>query len=435
MTSTTETPSPTTIVFGTDGWRARIADDYTFENVRRCADGVAHYVESRGEQAKGVVIAFDRRFASEHFAAAAAEVVLAHGIPVALAQHAVPTQMSSYEVVQRGCGRRHRHHRQPQPLGRQRLQGQGADRARPPGRRSSRPSRSGSPRTAATPWTAGRSPTPRRPGWSTASIRSRATSGSSARHDRPRRPEGRRRPRPRRPDVGRRVRLDQPAAGRREDPGDRDPPGAQPVLRRRQPGADPAQRRRGARDARRRRLRPRPAPRRRRRPGRRGRRARHVHPPAPGHRAADVLPRRASRPARSGGHQRQQHVDGGAARGALRDPGLRDAGRVQVHRAEDDRDRRDDGRRGVRRLRLRDAPARARRHLRRPAAARPVPPREGRGTVAGVEGDRALPRDRGRVVLPADGRPHRAQRCTPRPSAGCWSTCASRRRPSWPARP
>jgi phosphomannomutase len=63
VTSTTEAPSPTTIVFGTDGWRARIADDYTFENVRRCADGVAHYVESRGEQAKGVVIAFDRRFA------------------------------------------------------------------------------------------------------------------------------------------------------------------------------------------------------------------------------------------------------------------------------------------------------------------------------------------------------------------------------------
>ena len=38
---------------------------------------------------KGIVIAFDRRFASEHFAAAAAEVVLAHGIPVALADHAV----------------------------------------------------------------------------------------------------------------------------------------------------------------------------------------------------------------------------------------------------------------------------------------------------------------------------------------------------------
>jgi phosphomannomutase len=91
------------IVFGTDGWRARIADDYTFENVRRCADGVARYVIGRGEQAKGVVIAYDRRFASEHFAAAAAEVLLAHGIPVAYAAHAVPTQMSSYEVVERGA--------------------------------------------------------------------------------------------------------------------------------------------------------------------------------------------------------------------------------------------------------------------------------------------------------------------------------------------
>jgi phosphomannomutase len=94
---------PTDIVFGTDGWRARIADEYTFENVRRCADGVAHYVADRGETAKGVVIAYDRRFASEHFAAAAAEVILAHDIPVAFASRAVPTQMSSYEVVQRSA--------------------------------------------------------------------------------------------------------------------------------------------------------------------------------------------------------------------------------------------------------------------------------------------------------------------------------------------
>jgi phosphomannomutase len=94
---------PTNIVFGTDGWRARIADDFTFTNVRRCADGVATYVTERGDAAKGVVIAFDRRFASEHFAAAAAEVLLAHDIPVALAAHAVPTQMSSYEVVERGA--------------------------------------------------------------------------------------------------------------------------------------------------------------------------------------------------------------------------------------------------------------------------------------------------------------------------------------------
>ncbi len=100
---TTSAPAPTSIVFGTDGWRARIADEFTFENVRRCADGVAQYVVDRGETAKGVVVAYDRRFASEHFAAAVAEVLLARDIPVALATGAVPTQMSSYEVVQRGA--------------------------------------------------------------------------------------------------------------------------------------------------------------------------------------------------------------------------------------------------------------------------------------------------------------------------------------------
>ncbi|HEY3163283.1 MAG TPA: hypothetical protein VGJ71_02940 [Candidatus Limnocylindrales bacterium] len=103
MTIIAEVPTPTRIVFGTDGWRAKVADDYTFENVRRCADGVARYVVGVRAQARGVVVAYDRRFASEHFAAAAAEVLLAHDIPVFLAANAVPTQMSSYEVVERGA--------------------------------------------------------------------------------------------------------------------------------------------------------------------------------------------------------------------------------------------------------------------------------------------------------------------------------------------
>src|SRR5438128_4323915 len=101
MTDVAAPPGPTRIVFGTDGWRARIADEFTFDNVRRCADGVARYVEERRQQARGVVIAYDRRFASEHFAMAAAEVLLAREIPIAYAARAVPTQMSSYEVVER----------------------------------------------------------------------------------------------------------------------------------------------------------------------------------------------------------------------------------------------------------------------------------------------------------------------------------------------
>jgi phosphomannomutase len=103
VTLVSRAPEPTAIVFGTDGWRARIADEFTFENVRRCADGVASYVVERGEQAKGVVVAYDRRFASEHFAAAVAEVLVARDIPVALAAQAVPTQMSSFEVIERGA--------------------------------------------------------------------------------------------------------------------------------------------------------------------------------------------------------------------------------------------------------------------------------------------------------------------------------------------
>ena len=93
----------TKIVFGTDGWRAKIADEYNFVNVRRCAQAVAEWVIAQGTQSRGIVFAYDRRFASEHFAAAAAEVVLGHGIPIVFPDHALPTQMSSFEVVQRGA--------------------------------------------------------------------------------------------------------------------------------------------------------------------------------------------------------------------------------------------------------------------------------------------------------------------------------------------
>ena len=90
MTDVAGVREPTRIVFGTDGWRARVADEFTFDNVRRCADGVAHEVVARGVAAKGVVVAYDRRFASEHFAMAAAEVLLAHDIPVIFASAPCP---------------------------------------------------------------------------------------------------------------------------------------------------------------------------------------------------------------------------------------------------------------------------------------------------------------------------------------------------------
>ena len=68
------------IVFGTDGWRAIIADEYTFDNVRRCARGVAELMTSKGLAERGVVVGYDLRFASEDFAAAAAEALAAAGV-------------------------------------------------------------------------------------------------------------------------------------------------------------------------------------------------------------------------------------------------------------------------------------------------------------------------------------------------------------------
>ena len=89
------------IQFGTDGWRAGIADAYTFDAVRVCAQGVAEWVQKSGDAGRGIVIGFDRRFRSEHFAAAAAEVVAAHGIHVFLASAASPTQSFSYATMRK----------------------------------------------------------------------------------------------------------------------------------------------------------------------------------------------------------------------------------------------------------------------------------------------------------------------------------------------
>jgi phosphomannomutase len=91
------------IVFGTDGWRARIAEGYTFDNVRRCAQGFASYLKNKyrdpAELAQGVVIGGDRRFESEFFAAAAAQVLAANGIPVHFCGGGIPTPIISFGVT------------------------------------------------------------------------------------------------------------------------------------------------------------------------------------------------------------------------------------------------------------------------------------------------------------------------------------------------
>lgn len=93
----------TDINFGTDGWRARIADDYTFDNVRRAAQGFASYLLNQGHDGGDVIVGYDKRFAAEHFGVAAAEVMAANGFHVWLTEDATPTPVISYAIVERGA--------------------------------------------------------------------------------------------------------------------------------------------------------------------------------------------------------------------------------------------------------------------------------------------------------------------------------------------
>ena len=92
------------IRFGTDGWRALIARDYTFENVRICAAAVAAYLKDEGLAHRGAVVGYDTRFGSPEFAAEAAAVIAASGIPTYLSDAVSPTPVVSYNILHRQTG-------------------------------------------------------------------------------------------------------------------------------------------------------------------------------------------------------------------------------------------------------------------------------------------------------------------------------------------
>ncbi len=95
----------TKIYFGTDGWRGVIAEDYTFDSVRRCAQGFATYLLEKGKKDRWVVVGYDKRFGSENFAAAVAEVLAGNGLKVHLTEDATPTPVIAFSVVKKqACG-------------------------------------------------------------------------------------------------------------------------------------------------------------------------------------------------------------------------------------------------------------------------------------------------------------------------------------------
>jgi phosphomannomutase len=91
------------IKFGTDGWRAIIADDFIFENVRRVSRAIANYIHRHEDPAKGVLLAYDTRFGSRRFAEVAAEQLADAGLQVRLANDYTPTPALSYAVKQMGA--------------------------------------------------------------------------------------------------------------------------------------------------------------------------------------------------------------------------------------------------------------------------------------------------------------------------------------------
>jgi phosphomannomutase len=90
------------IKFGTDGWRAIIADTFTFDNVRLAAQATAEYFKTVEGRERTVFIGYDVRFLSSKFAAATAEVIAANGFNVLLMDRPYPTPYVSFEVRRRG---------------------------------------------------------------------------------------------------------------------------------------------------------------------------------------------------------------------------------------------------------------------------------------------------------------------------------------------
>jgi phosphoglucomutase len=89
------------IKFGTSGWRAIVADEFTQANVRRAVRGIARYVASQKQQRAQIIVGRDPRYMGETFVQIAAEVLAAHGITPLVITEAAPTPAISYEITRR----------------------------------------------------------------------------------------------------------------------------------------------------------------------------------------------------------------------------------------------------------------------------------------------------------------------------------------------
>ena len=86
-----------TIKFGTDGWRAIMARDFTFDNLKLVVQAVANYLKEKGKSGK-MVIGYDQRFLSDEFALEAAQVLVGNDISVLLIDKPAPTPTTAYAI-------------------------------------------------------------------------------------------------------------------------------------------------------------------------------------------------------------------------------------------------------------------------------------------------------------------------------------------------
>ncbi|MDR3644465.1 MAG: phosphoglucomutase/phosphomannomutase family protein, partial [Clostridia bacterium] len=91
------------IKFGTDGWRGIISEDFTFNNVRLVAEGIANYINGRGEADKGIAVGYDARFLSAEYATDCAAVMAGKGIKVWLADSIMSTPALTWQVKDRAA--------------------------------------------------------------------------------------------------------------------------------------------------------------------------------------------------------------------------------------------------------------------------------------------------------------------------------------------
>ena len=90
------------IRFGTGGWRGIIGKDFTYENVRKAADGLAEMILEDGQQNKPVMVGFDRRFLSFDAARWVTETLCANGIQVWFMKRTAPTPLVMHTVKSKG---------------------------------------------------------------------------------------------------------------------------------------------------------------------------------------------------------------------------------------------------------------------------------------------------------------------------------------------